>query len=74
VGKLYGKNAVEGIGIGGRIILDWILKEADCEGVDRIHLAQDRIQWWAPVNTVMNLLVLYYLCDLTSRYRFYSTE
>jgi len=25
------------------------------EGVDRIHLAQDKDQWWALVNTVMNL-------------------
>jgi hypothetical protein len=23
-------------------------------GTDRIHLAQDREQWWALVNTVMN--------------------
>jgi hypothetical protein len=27
------------------------------EGVDRIHLAQDRDQWRAVVKTVMNLLV-----------------
>jgi hypothetical protein len=27
------------------------------EGVDRIHLAQDRDQWRALVNTVLNLLV-----------------
>jgi hypothetical protein len=26
--------------------------------VDWIHLAQDRDQWWAVVNTVMNLRVL----------------
>jgi hypothetical protein len=25
------------------------------EGVDWIHMAQDRDQWWALVNTVMNL-------------------
>jgi len=25
------------------------------EGVDLMHLVQDRDQWWAPVNTVMNL-------------------
>jgi hypothetical protein len=28
-----------------------------CEGVDWMHLAQDRGQWWAVVNTVMNLPV-----------------
>jgi hypothetical protein len=27
------------------------------EGVDWIHLVQDRDQWWAVVNTVMNLRV-----------------
>jgi hypothetical protein len=27
------------------------------EGVDWIHLAQDRDEWWVVVNTVMNLRV-----------------
>jgi hypothetical protein len=27
------------------------------EDVDWIHLAQDMDEWWAPVNTVMNLLI-----------------
>jgi hypothetical protein len=31
------------------------LKEIGCEVVDRIHLAQERVQWWALVNTVMSL-------------------
>jgi hypothetical protein len=30
------------------------LREVVWEGVDWIHLAQDRDQWWAVVNTVMN--------------------
>jgi hypothetical protein len=30
------------------------LREIGWEGVDWIHLAQDRDQWWALVNTVMN--------------------
>jgi hypothetical protein len=34
------------------------LQEVGCEGVDWIHLAQDRDQWWALVDLVMNLLVL----------------
>jgi hypothetical protein len=27
------------------------------EGVERIHLAQDRDLWWTPVNTVMRLRI-----------------
>jgi len=34
------------------------LKKTGREGVDWIHLAQDRDQWRAVVNTVMNLWVL----------------
>jgi hypothetical protein len=32
-------------------------REVGREGVDWIHVAQGRDQWWALVNTVMNLLV-----------------
>jgi hypothetical protein len=35
------------------------IKEIVCNHVERIHLAQDRDQWWALVNTVMNLQVPY---------------
>jgi hypothetical protein len=31
------------------------LREVGCEDVDWLHLDQDRDQWWALVNTVMNL-------------------
>jgi hypothetical protein len=31
------------------------LREIVWEGVDWIHLAQNRVQWWALVNMVMNL-------------------
>jgi hypothetical protein len=30
------------------------IKEIGFEGVNWIHLAQDRNQWWVVVNTVMN--------------------
>jgi hypothetical protein len=30
------------------------LREVECEGVDRIHLAQDRVQWQVFVNTVVS--------------------
>jgi hypothetical protein len=33
------------------------LREIGCDGTDWINLAQDRDQWRAPVNTVMNLRV-----------------
>jgi hypothetical protein len=32
------------------------LTETGWKGVDRMHLARDRDQWWAVVNTVMTLL------------------
>jgi hypothetical protein len=31
------------------------LGEVGREGMDWMHLAQDRDKWWAVVNTVMNL-------------------
>jgi hypothetical protein len=37
---------------------EWILRTLDAGGVEWIQLAQDRDQWWAVVNTVMNLRVL----------------
>jgi hypothetical protein len=33
------------------------LREIEIEGVNWIQLAQDRVQWWACVNMVMNLCV-----------------
>jgi hypothetical protein len=42
--------ALEHLSVNGTIILEWIL-------VDWIHLARDRDQWRAVVNTVMNLWV-----------------
>jgi hypothetical protein len=33
------------------------LRETGIDGVNWIQLAQDRVQWWACVNTVMNLQV-----------------
>jgi hypothetical protein len=38
-----------------RITFKYILRKEDREGVDWIHLAHDRAQRWALVNTVMNL-------------------
>jgi hypothetical protein len=33
------------------------LREIIIEGVNWMHLAQDKDQWWAVVNTAMNLQV-----------------
>jgi hypothetical protein len=33
------------------------MREIRSEYVNWIHLAQDRVQWWAPVGMVTNLLV-----------------
>jgi hypothetical protein len=52
--KPEGKSPLRRTRCNGRII---DLMEIVWEGVDYIHLAQDRVQWQAVVNTVMNLRV-----------------
>jgi hypothetical protein len=54
LGKLGGKRPL------GRPKRDNIrvdLREIGWESLNWIHLAQDRGQWWAVVNTEMNLLI-----------------
>jgi hypothetical protein len=43
------RDQLEVLGVNGRIILKWILKE-QCS----IHLAQDRDKWQAAVNTIIS--------------------
>jgi hypothetical protein len=57
VGKPEGKRPL------GRQRRGWVdnikkhLREIGWDGMDCIHLVQDRDQWWALVNTVMKLRV-----------------
>jgi len=57
VENLKGRDLLGYLGLGGRVILKWILKEIGCEDVNWIHLVPDSIRWWAFVNIVMNLWV-----------------
>jgi hypothetical protein len=52
-----GKDHSEDVGVGGKIISEWIL-EKRWVSVDWMHLIQDRDGWRAVVSTVMNLRVL----------------
>jgi hypothetical protein len=52
-----GKDQLEDVGIDMRITLELALIEIVLEDVDWIHLAQDRDQGRAVVNTVMKLRV-----------------
>jgi hypothetical protein len=58
VGKPEGKRPLEEQDVGGWTVLKWILREIEWDGMDWIYLAQDRDQWRALVNTVMNLRIL----------------
>jgi hypothetical protein len=50
---------LDDLGVGGRIILKYYIIKIGWEGVDLIGLTQDRDKWWAVVNRVMNIRVLY---------------
>jgi hypothetical protein len=50
---LKGRDHSEDLSVDGRTTLEWILGK----GMDWIYLAQDRDQWQALANTVMNIWV-----------------
>jgi hypothetical protein len=51
MGDMKVTHHLEDIDLGGRIILKWIMEKLV---MDCIYLAQDMMQWWALVNTVMD--------------------
>jgi hypothetical protein len=53
IGKSEGRDQLVDLDIYGRIILKWTLKNK----VERINLADDKDQWRAVLNMVMNLRV-----------------
>jgi hypothetical protein len=55
-GDVRERDHLKGPGLGGRIILKFVLEKWD-GGMDWIDLAQDRHRWPAVVNAVMNLQV-----------------
>ena len=50
------RNHSEDLGMHGRIILKWILR--NMMGMRGLNLCQDTVKCWAVVNTVMNRGVL----------------
>jgi hypothetical protein len=55
--NLKGRGNSEDLGVDGNIILQWILREIGWEGIDWMHLAEDRDGCQVLVNTIMNLRV-----------------
>jgi hypothetical protein len=53
--SLQGRRHSEDLGLDRSIRKD--LREIGCEGVDWIHLAQDKDKWQVLVNTAMNFRV-----------------
>jgi len=55
VGNLKRIEHSEHLDVDGNIRID--LRETGCEDEDWMHLTQDIDQWWAVMNTAMNLQV-----------------
>lgn len=57
--KIWAKNPEDHLRdpvINRKFTFDIDLRETGCQSDERIHLAQDGIDWQALVNTVMNLI------------------
>jgi hypothetical protein len=56
VGKPARRENVKDVGVGGRIMLKWIIRKLD-GAMDRIYLAEERERWRVVVNAVMKCKV-----------------
>jgi hypothetical protein len=57
LGNMKEGDHLENLGVHGRIIFKWTVTAVQWQGVDFIHLVQDRDKLWAHVNMVINCLV-----------------
>jgi hypothetical protein len=55
--NLKGRDFSEDLGVDGKISIRMDLREIGWEFIEWMYLVQDREQWWALLNTVMNLRV-----------------
>jgi len=56
--NLKGRDHAEDVGVDGEDDIRMDFREIGWEGVNWMHLAQDRNQWQALVKAIMNLRVL----------------
>jgi hypothetical protein len=54
--NVKGRDHLGYLGVDGRMILKWILKNREFD--DWIHLALDRVHWRTVVNTLMDIHIL----------------
>ena len=52
-GKLKERDYLEYRGLGGRVIVKYIIKDIFCEGLGWIDLAEGTDKWWPILNTIM---------------------
>ena len=66
-GNLKGRDCMGGLGIAGKIICKWMLKEIVWESMNWSNVAQDRDKWQAVESGVMNCQVPYNVVNFLTR-------